>query len=148
MPVDIYVTVRHYKIIWPSRTERGINMKIDITQTSSKAGGRNDDKQFHLEVGEQELAVMAKVSPLWEKFIVEFATKMADEQTRHNKAWEQLERDRFEHQKAQDEKSNYWQGEYEEARDEISELREKLREAESQLWDWQHGLKTKDDKSE
>ena len=123
-------------------------LKCTIVQKTSKPGGKTDERNFNLEVPENVVALLAKCSPAMEKFIMEYTGKMFEEQSRHNQVFEQLERDRFEHQKEQDEKNAYWRSEYERVQKERDEVQDKLRATESELWDYQHGLKRPDDDDE
>ena len=120
--------------------------KIEFVQNGEKAGGKKETRNFSLDITAEEIAVLVKTTPIFENGVIELANKLAEEKTRHNKVMEVLERDRFEHQKEEDEKDLYWKGQYDELREELTKTRDELRKAESELWDWRHGLKTKDDR--
>lgn len=113
-------------------------MKFEGLRKSTKPGGKTEEWKMSGDCTENEMAIMAKFGPVLERMF----NRMADEQERHHKVMEQLERDKFEHQKEQDEKDAFWKSRYEEADKERDEMREELREVKDKLWDYEHGLKT------
>ena len=117
-------------------------MKVDLNEKSTKVGGKESTHNFNLEISAEELAMLCKCSPALEKFIVQFADKMADEQVRHNKAYEELENKRLEYQKERDEKDRYWKSEYEKLQKSAEELGDKLQDAEHKIWEYETGINT------
>ena len=97
--------------------------KIEIKQDRNELGGKTDNKSFNLEIDDTTMDVLVKCSPVLEKALIELVSKITDEEARHNKVVEQLDRDRFEFDKAQAEKDNFWKGRFEDNEKTIDTLR-------------------------
>jgi len=112
-------------------------MKFEAGWKNTKPGGKTEEWHVSGDGTENEIAIMAKFGPALERIF----NRMADEQERHHKVMEQLELDRFEHQKEMDERDCYWKSRYEEKDKALDATEDQLREAKDKLWDYEHGFK-------